>query len=128
MIYLDNAATSYPKPQSVINEVVRCLKTYCGNPGRSSHSLAMDAAIKIYETREEIAEFLGVNKCENIIFTPNATYALNMVIKGSISSKCHVIASDLEHNSTLRPLYKTAEKYGVNTPPAFNLSQHQGLF
>lgn len=112
MIYLDNAATSFPKPRSVIKEVSRCLMQYCGNPGRSSHKLAIAAADKIFEAREKISDFLGNNGCENIVFTPNATYALNLVIKGLVNEKCHCIISDLEHNSVLRPLYKSLEKYG----------------
>ena len=59
MIYLDNAATSFPKPKSVIREVTECLTKYCGNPGRSSHKLALSAADKIFETRVIIANFLG---------------------------------------------------------------------
>ena len=111
MIYFDNAATSFPKPKSVIYDLNQCLKTYCGNPGRSSHKLALNAADKIYETREIIAKFIGNNKCENVIFTPSATYALNLVIKGIINEKCHCIISDLEHNSILRPLYKALKKH-----------------
>ena len=106
MIYLDNAATSFPKPRSVIREVTRCLSQYCGNPGRSSHALALAAADKIFETRELIADFLGIGACENVVFTPNATYALNMVIKGLVATGDHCIVSDLEHNSVLRPIYK----------------------
>ena len=113
MIYLDNAATSFPKPKFVIREVEDCLKRYCGNPGRGSHRLALEAANKIFDTRVLIAEFLNYNKCENVIFTPNATYALNLVIKGLITEPCHCIVSNLEHNSVLRPLYKCVEKYGV---------------
>ena len=81
MIYLDNAATSFPKPKSVIREVTECLTKYCGNPGRSSHKLALSAADKIFETRVIIANFLGWKKCENVVFLPSATYALNIVIK-----------------------------------------------
>ena len=114
MIYLDNAATSFPKPKSVIREVTNCLTEYCGNPGRGSHKLALAAADKIFETRSLISDFFGYAKCENVIFTPNATYALNLVIKGIISDKCHCIISDLEHNSVLRPLKKMADKYGVD--------------
>lgn len=110
MIYLDNAATSFPKPKNVIGEVTRCITRYCGNPGRSSHRLAMAAADKIFETRELIADFLNYKKCENVVFTPNATYALNLVIKGLVKEGCHCIVSDLEHNSVLRPLYKSLEK------------------
>ena len=112
MIYLDNAATSFPKPRTVVREVIKCLTQYCGNPGRSSHGLALAAADKIFETRVEIADFLGAEKCENVIFTPNATYALNLVIKGLVNEKCHCIISDIEHNSVLRPLYKMVGKYG----------------
>lgn len=114
MIYLDNAATSFPKPKCVIREVSRCISEYCGNPGRSSHRLSIAAADKIYETREKIAEFLCYAKSENVIFTPNATYALNLAIKGLLTKKCHCIISDLEHNSILRPLCKAQEKYGVD--------------
>ena len=112
MIYFDNAATSFPKPKSVINEVTNCLTRYCGNPGRSSHKLSLAAADKIFETRILIADFLGWKKCENVIFTPNATYALNLVIKGLITNKCHCIISDLEHNSVIRPLQKTLKNLG----------------
>ena len=112
MIYLDNAATSFPKPKAVIEEVSDCLKRYCGNPGRGSHALALAAADKIFDTRVLVSELLDYPKCENVIFTPNATYALNLVIKGLIHKKCHCIVSDLEHNSVLRPLYKCIERFG----------------
>ena len=113
MIYFDNAATTFPKPPCVINEVVECLKKYCGNPGRSSHAMAIAAAEKIYDTRERIGEFIGADT-ENVVFAPNATYALNLAIKGSIKKRCHCIISDLEHNSVLRPLYKVSEIYGCD--------------
>ena len=112
MIYFDNAATSFPKPKRVIREVTKCLTSYCGNPGRSSHKLSLAAADKIFDVRVSVSNFLGYEKCENVIFTPNATYALNLVIKGLISNKCHCIISDLEHNSVIRPLYKALEKHG----------------
>lgn len=112
MIYFDNAATSFPKPKCVIQEVRRCITQYCGNPGRSSHKMALAAADKIFETREIVSDFVGNKKCENVVFTPNATYALNLVIKGLIDKKCHCIISDSEHNSVLRPLYKSLEKHG----------------
>ena len=111
MIYFDNAATSFPKPKSVIQEVKNCITRYCGNPGRSSHRLALAAADKIFDTRVAISNFFGYSKCENVIFTPNATYALNLVIKGLITKKCHCIISDLEHNSVIRPLCKSLLKY-----------------
>ena len=112
MIYLDNAATSFPKPKSVVKEVHNCITRYCGNPGRSSHKLALAAADKIFETRVLISEFLGWKRCENVIFSQNATHALNLVIKGLITNKCHCIISDLEHNSVIRPLSKVINEYG----------------
>ena len=112
MIYFDNAATSFPKPRCVIQEVKRCITQYCGNPGRSSHRMALAAADKIYETREIVSNFVGNKSCENVVFTPNATYALNLVIKGLIYKKCHCIISDYEHNSVIRPLFKSLKRYG----------------
>ena len=111
MIYFDNAATSFPKPKNVIKEVTKCLTCYCGNPGRSSHSLSLTAADKIFEVRSQISDFLGYTKSENVVFTPNATYALNLIIKGLVTKKCHCIISDLEHNSVIRPLIKVLEKH-----------------
>ena len=104
MIYLDNAATSFPKPVSVIREVKRCLSKYCGNPGRSAHPLSMRAAEKIYEARECISDFFGCGYPENVVFTYNATYALNIAIKSLIPENSHVIISDIEHNAVLRPI------------------------
>ncbi len=110
MHYFDNAATTFPKPKCVLTEVYNCIKNYCGNPGRSTHVLAEKTAEKIYDTREILGKFLGA-EAENIVFTQNATYALNLAIKGCITQKCHIITSDMEHNSVLRPLYKSADKY-----------------
>jgi len=106
MIYLDNAATSFPKPPCVLETVMQCVKDYCGNPGRSSHKLALKAAEKIYEARETVAAFINADNPENVCFTQNATHALNLAIKGVIPDGSHVIVSDLEHNSVLRPLHK----------------------
>ncbi len=108
MIYLDNAATSFPKPASVTEEMTRCMRQYCGNPGRGSHRLAMEAAEKIYECREEIADFFSSENPENVIFTMNTTMALNLAIKGLLREGDHVLISDMEHNAVLRPLYKMA--------------------
>ncbi len=109
MIYFDNAATSYPKPLSVAKEVTKCIKSYCGNPGRGAHSLSRISSEKIYEAREEIASFFGSENPENVFFTYNDTYALNMVIKGLLSEGDHVIISDMEHNSVYRPIACLAE-------------------
>ncbi len=113
MIYLDNAATSFPKPRNVIKEVCKCISEYCGNPGRSSHSLSVKTSEKIYDAREKIASFFGFDKPENIVFTNNATTALNIAIKTSITPGSHILISDLEHNSVLRPLCKIATEYNI---------------
>ncbi|MBQ8432353.1 MAG: aminotransferase class V-fold PLP-dependent enzyme [Clostridia bacterium] len=106
MIYLDNAATSFPKPARVSDEMLRCMRQYCGNPGRGSHALAMEAAERIYACREEAAAFFGVSSPENVIFTPNTTVALNMAVKGLLRQGDHVLLSDMEHNAVYRPVQK----------------------
>ena len=111
LIYLDNAATTFPKPESVYAESDRCLREYCGNAGRSGHPLAMKASEKIYECREALAAFFGSPSPERVTFTQNATYALNIAIKGVIRRGDHVLISDMEHNSVFRPI-STAAKSG----------------
>ena len=110
MIYFDNAATSFPKPRSVCLEVEKCIKNYCGNGGRGSHRLARLSAEKVYEAREVIANFFGSPSPENVIFTYNDTYALNMVIKGLLKKGDHVLISDMEHNSVYRPIASLARQ------------------
>ena len=104
MIYLDNAATSFPKPRRVIRELLKCVKEYCGNPGRSAHELSIKSSEKIYETRCALASLLNFPSPENIVFTLNASYALNLAIKTTVPKNSHVIISDIEHNSVVRPL------------------------
>lgn len=104
MIYLDNAATSFPKPQQVYDEVLKCMKNYAANPGRSSHDMAIEAESKIMETREEISTLFNIKSPLNIVFTSNATEALNIGIKGILKKGNHVISTIIEHNSVLRPL------------------------
>ncbi len=110
VVYLDNAATTFPKPPAVLREVNTCLSSYCGNPGRGTHSLAMASAQKIYDCRECLSDFIGLDAPENIIFTLNTTYALNFLIKGLLQKGDHVLISDLEHNSVLRPIWKLASE------------------
>ncbi len=105
MVYFDNAATTFPKPRCVLDEVNRCIRDYCGNPGRSGHRLSALSAEKIYEVRERLAEHFGSDRPENIVFTYNATYALNIAIRTLIPDGAHVLCSDIEHNSVVRPLY-----------------------
>ncbi|MDO4481583.1 MAG: aminotransferase class V-fold PLP-dependent enzyme [Bacillota bacterium] len=104
MIYLDNAATSFPKPRRVITEICRCMTHYCANPGRSGHDMAAKMASNIYETRETIAEFFNIQNPLRIVFTSNATEALNLAIKGLLKPGDHVVTTAMEHNSVLRPL------------------------
>lgn len=103
IIYLDNAATSYPKPKNVIKAVNESLFR-CGNPGRSGHELSLYSAKAVYGCREAICSFFGFNYPENIVFTYNTTYALNLAIKGLVSNGDEIIISNLEHNSVLRPV------------------------
>ena len=108
-VYLDNAATSFPKPRSVSREVTRCITDYCGNPGRGAHFYAMESAVKIFECRSLISDFFGVGAPERVAFSLNTTYSINTVIKGILKKGDHVIISDLEHNSVWRPIYKLAK-------------------
>lgn len=113
MIYFDNAATTFPKPECVIRDLNYCLKNYCGNAGRSSNTLSIKSSEAIYSARENIAEMLGIDSPERVVFTYNATYALNIAIKSFITEKCHVLISDMEHNSVVRPLESLKKKLGV---------------
>ena len=105
MIYLDNAATTFPKPSCVCDEINRCIKKYCGNPGRSSHILSLKSAEKIYEARVLLADMFGAEP-ENVVFTYNTTYALNISIKSFVKYSSHILISDIEHNSVLRPVHE----------------------
>lgn len=108
MIYLDNAATTFPKPLPVIEEVRRCMLTYAGNPGRGAHMLSLMAAERVYECRELLARLFGAVDVDRVFFTPNTTYGINAVIKGILKRGDHVIISDMEHNAVFRPIYKLA--------------------
>ena len=104
MIYLDNAATSFPKPESVYRAVDRAMREMGGNAGRGGHKAASHALQTIKETRAYLSEFLGLHDPTRLIFTLNATDSLNMAIKGFVSEDDHVITTAIEHNSVLRPL------------------------
>ncbi|MFA6948420.1 MAG: aminotransferase class V-fold PLP-dependent enzyme [Eubacteriales bacterium] len=109
MIYFDNAATTFPKPRGVRDEVARCLREYCGNPGRGAHRLSLAAAEKVYDTRRAAAALLGSDAPENVVFTLNTTYALNIALKSLIPPRCHVVISSLEHNSVYRAVRAMGE-------------------
>ncbi len=104
MIYLDNAATSFPKPKSVVAAANNALINFSANPGRGGHNLSLRASKEIYNCRKSIAKLFNVNNVENIVFTSNCTHALNIVIKGILKKGDHVVISSLEHNSVVRPL------------------------
>ena len=105
MIYLDNAATTRTKPPAVARAVLEALSSY-GNCGRGGHQGALSAARTIYETREKIAALLGCPRADHVCFTQNSTQALNIAVCGLLGPGDHVISTDLEHNSVLRPLYR----------------------
>lgn len=111
LIYFDNAATTIRKPQCVIDAVVDAMNTL-GNSGRSACTQSLDAARVIYEAREKIAVLFGCSNPRNVVFTSNSTESLNIAINGILNKGDHVITTDLEHNSVLRPLY-ALEKEGV---------------
>ncbi len=103
MIYLDSAATSLLKPESVKNAVIRAMSGMA-SPGRGSHAYAMRAADMVYECRENIARLCGVENIENVVFTFNATHSLNIAINSLVGRGTRVLVSGYEHNSVMRPL------------------------
>lgn len=113
MIYLDNAATTFPKPISVTESVTECMENWCANPGRAGHMSAMKSGEAVYNARLEAAELIGA-KSNEIIFTSNCTDALNMALHGTLKEGDHVVTTMMEHNSVLRPLNEL-RKYGVET-------------
>ena len=109
MIYLDNAATTLQKPRCVIDAVVQAMTTM-GNAARGAHSSALSASRMVYDTRCKIAELFGCTNPENVVFTVNSTEALNIALNGIFTPGDHVITTDLEHNSVLRPLYRLEDQ------------------
>lgn len=102
--YFDNAATSWPKPEAVYKACEEYLRLCFGNPGRSGHTLSLEADRMVYRTRQLMADFFNAGDPAGIAFTLNATDALNMAIKGLLNAGDHVIHTAMEHNSVLRPL------------------------
>lgn len=111
MIYLDNAATSFPKP-SVVKEAVMSAMDMCGNPGRSGHALAIHSGKLIYSGKKCLCDLLNIADYGQVAFCLNCTDALNMAIFGSDITGQHVITTVWEHNSVLRPLHYLA-KHGI---------------
>lgn len=117
MIYLDNAATTGKKPQSVISAVSRALTEQSANPGRGGHRAAMRAAETIYGARQKIARMFGASGEDRVIFTASCTAALNTVIKGVLKKGDGLIISSMEHNSVVRPA-ETMRRMGVEVSVA----------
>lgn len=114
MIYMDNAATSWPKPQVVYDSVLRAMEKYGANPGRSSHTMAVEAANILLYTREMLCQLYNVHDPFRMIFTLNTTDSLNLAIKGILKEGDHVVTTSMEHNSVIRPLMHLAKR-GIET-------------
>jgi cysteine desulfurase family protein len=117
MIYLDNAATTYPKPDSVRRAVAAALLNYGANPGRAGHDMSLAAAEEIYRCRTAAADFFHAPGPECVAFTLNCTHAVNYVLKGILKPGDHAVTSCLEHNAVARPLYALS-KTGVEVTEA----------
>ncbi|MCK8826797.1 aminotransferase class V-fold PLP-dependent enzyme [Natroniella acetigena] len=113
MIYLDNAATTFKKPDIVYDAVMDTLKNNAGNPSRGSNRIALAASRKIFESRQRVAEFFNVKNSDEIIFTKNATEASNLILKGLLEAGDHIIISSLEHNAIYRPLNRLQQELGI---------------
>lgn len=104
LIYLDNAATTFPKPASVAKRVAEVITDIGGNPGRGAHRMSLNASRVVFETRESLARLLNIKDASRIAFTKNATEAINIALKGLLQAGDHVITSGFEHNSVARTL------------------------
>ena len=113
MIYFDNAATTFPKPRCVADAVREAFDKYGANPGRGGHDMSVNTAMKVYECRQNAAKLFSVSNPEKIVFTQNCTHALNTVLKGFLMRGDHVLISDMEHNSVVRPLYALNRRFGI---------------
>lgn len=109
MIYLDNAATTFPKPEAVYQAVDQCMRGFGANPGRSGHKMALDAGRAIYKTRELLCRLFNIDNPMQVIFTSNATDSLNLALKGVLKAGDHVITTSMEHNSMIRPIMSLKE-------------------
>ena len=113
MIYLDHAATSWPKPPAVIQAMQVAMEESAANPGRGSHAMAVKASRVLFESRMQLAKLFCVRNANDIVFTNNTTLALNMAIKGFLQEGDHVVATMVEHNSVRRPLEYLKRTLGI---------------
>ena len=111
MVYLDNAATTFPKPHSVYKKWQQAMSVYGANPGRSGHAFSKITAEAVFKARETCAELFGAEP-ENTVFTLNCTSALNFAVKGLAREGCHFVVSDMEHNAVIRPVYAAVKESG----------------
>lgn len=107
-VYLDNAATSFPKPKAVSEAMIHFIEEIGANVGRGSYRSAYSADEMVYDTRERLKSLFGASDSKNVIFTPNVTYALNIILKGFLKPGDHVLVSAMEHNAVMRPLTQLA--------------------
>src|SRR5512137_1955370 len=107
-IYLDNAATSYPKPEEVYRAMDRFLREVGVSPGRGGHRQGLEAARLVFAAREAVAEVFGIADSSRVIFTHSATEALNLAVMGLLRPGDHVVSTTMEHNSLVRPLHRAA--------------------
>ena len=112
MIYLDNASTSYPKPEAVYKAMDTWMREFNGNSSRGSHKLAMKTSDKIYQVRESVSKLFNIKEATSVVFTSNTTDSLNIALKGLLVSGDHVITTSMEHNSMVRPIM-ALQKVGV---------------
>ncbi len=112
-IYLDNGATTFPKPECVYKEAEEYMRTNGASPGRGTYTKAMDAEQKVYEARRSLCKLLGIKKPGNIVFTLNATEAINLALKGFLHDGDEVLTTNVEHNAVWRPLKKLEQEKNV---------------
>jgi len=112
-VYLDNSATSWPKPPEVVESISDYLNNYGASPGRSGHQFSLRAGREVFETRELIRRFFNVPDSGHSIFTSNSTHGINLALKGILKSGDHVITTSLEHNSIMRPLRYLEKEIGI---------------
>ena len=125
LIYFDNAATTLTKPRKVYEAVGNAMKM-CANAGRGGYKPSLYAAKKVFECREEIADLFHISSPERVVFTYNATHALNLAIKSILHNGGHALVSSIEHNSVMRPLVALKDKgvtYSVVNTPIFDIEK-----
>jgi cysteine desulfurase family protein len=109
-IYLDNAATSFPKPEAVYRSLDEAFRQFGGNPGRGGHQLALDASRIVFTAHEAVAGFFGINDSSRVVFTANATVAINQALFGLLQHGARVVTTNMEHNAVARPLRALQER------------------